>query len=362
MKIAELFVNLGIKGDEKTQKAIGGVQSGLGKISTAGLEAKAALIAMMYGLQRLTSASTQEATSLQNFSLRTGIATKTLQQYQYAARLAGASSEEFNSSIAALQQNMEAMKQGKGAPEWWGALQSEMGRIDLNDPIKAFQKIQEFTQKFKGNASFIQSGLRAWGIGDNVYAGMLKNVFTEQNFKKAPTYSDGEIQRLDKVRQLWVGISDKIEKSIGILNSKYGGKLVADIERIIPKIMKLVENLALLAEKAKVFDVIGKGIDLMGGGVDKINKSNLFGLNSEKMSDDEKFKRYWFYGTPDSLLNSPGNFLNKMMGNPSNQNITVNQTFNNIDSPAKAGAAANQGMKDAIKPTAATSPARAWGN
>ena len=53
LTVAEMFVNLGIKGSEKTVDAVNSVDKGISNIRSTSLEAKAAIVAMFYAIGRV---------------------------------------------------------------------------------------------------------------------------------------------------------------------------------------------------------------------------------------------------------------------------------------------------------------------
>src|ERR1700744_4238817 len=103
MDIGSLFLNLGIKGSEKTVGALTDVKKGLGELGSMSLEAKAGIVAAMYALEQLFATSGKAGTDLTNFNAITGESVKTLQQYQYAARQVGVSNQEVEGSFKTLQ-------------------------------------------------------------------------------------------------------------------------------------------------------------------------------------------------------------------------------------------------------------------
>ena len=100
MNIGELFVNIGIKGTEKTIQALGNVKSGLGAVASTSLEVKAAIIGAIYALERLISTSADMGMSLANFKILFGNSTKELQQFQNAGREVGLTFEETASKYS----------------------------------------------------------------------------------------------------------------------------------------------------------------------------------------------------------------------------------------------------------------------
>lgn len=278
MNIGELFVNLGIKGTEKTVGALGSVKKGLGEVSSMSLEAKAGILAVLYGLEQMAAASGATGTGLTNFAALTGLSMKSLQQWEYAARQAGVSSEEFTGSLKAVQNSMSNMLLGKGAPEGMQMVAKAVGGIDINkvrDTYYMMGKLQEAAQKLPKDVG--NNMLKSFGLSEGVIAAMRRNSFNPETMQKAPKYSDKEIDSLNKSNIAWSNLGQKIEMAFGHFNAKHGQTIVNDISKITDKVFILVEAFSRLADKLKVFSVIGKvfegwGLifDAVGSGVDKL--------------------------------------------------------------------------------------------
>lgn len=294
MNIAELFVNLGIKGSEKTIGALSNVRKGLGEVSSMSLEAKAGILAAIYGFERLMSASAAVGTGLTNFNALTGLSAKELQQWQYAARQAGESSDEFTGSLKAVQNSMTNMLLGKGAPEGLALVAKATKDFDpsrVRDTFYVMQQLQkaaQFLPKDLGNQA-----LKSFGISEATIAAMRRNAFRPEVFAKAPTYSDRETAQLDKANIAWSNLGNKIEMAIGHFNARHGTQLVNDLSKITDQVLKLVEAFQRLAEKLKLFQWIGKVFEgwtlIFGGaakGVDAITGAVADPKKREQLSTD----------------------------------------------------------------------------
>lgn len=268
MKIAELFVNLGVKGAEKTVSAftaIGQQLKGLGNLS---LETKAGILAAMYALEQLTAKSGAAGTALTNFSALTGESAKTLQQYQYAARQVGISNDETTSTFKTLQDQMSKTLLGKGAPAGLGRVAQLTGGITAADvdkfmknPELLLQRLQTYAQKEK-RVGLRNEALKSFGLSENMIAGLSRGAFRPEVLKKAPAYSDKEIQSLDKANIAWSNLGNKIEMAIGHFNAMHGQQLVKDFAMITDKVLLLVNALLKLADTLKLF----KGLAMVTSG------------------------------------------------------------------------------------------------
>lgn len=294
MNVGDLFINIGITGADKTASALAGIGKGLDQTKTSSLEAKAAILAAMYATQQLFSQSGQAGTNLTNFSATIGVTTKTLQQYQYAARQVGVSNEETANTFKNLQSQMTKTLLGKGGPAGLARVADLTGGLSNKD-IKTFadkpelliQRLQEYAKREK-NAGLRNETLKTFGISDNFGAALTRNAFTQPQLAKAPAYSDNEIAKLDRANIAWSNLGTKIEMAVGHFNALHGGQLVNDISMITDKVLLLAQAFISLADKIKFFEGIGKAFegwaaifDRLGTATNIVAKDGVSGLVKE---------------------------------------------------------------------------------
>lgn len=262
LNVGELFISLGVQGSEKTIGAITGVTQGMGGLASTSLEAKAAILGAMYGLERLMSASAQMGTGLTNFNALTGMSTRQLQQWQYAARQAGVSGEEMTGSLKSVQGAMTNMLLGKGAPAGLGMLAQKVGfdTSRARDTFYVMEQLQKFAKS--APADIGNNVLKSFGIGEGTIAAMRRGVFNDKNFSKAPVFGEKEIASLDRGNIAWSNLGQKIEMAVGHFNAAHGEQLVNDISKIVDQVLKLTNALVKLSEQLKVFQVLEKAIGL----------------------------------------------------------------------------------------------------
>lgn len=256
MTIAELFVNLGVKGNADTGKKLKDVDTGLANVRSTGLAAKAAIVAVFYGLQQLMSKSAETGSQLNQFANATGLSAKTLQQWQYAGRQFNVSAEEMQSGIVGVQDAMTKLILGKGAPEGLGFL-STVVDFDMNkvrDTFYVMEKLQEFSQKVPADVG--KNVIKSFGLNDNIIAAMRQNAFNAEAFAKAPVFSDRQIDSLRKIDAAWANIGDKLTRIIANLSMANGGKLLSDISKMVDAVGRLAQELLKLANALKLFELI----------------------------------------------------------------------------------------------------------
>lgn len=322
MNVGELFVSLGVKGAEKTVGAITTVKDGLKGIASTSLETKAAVVAAIYAIERLFQASGQRGTALENFSTLTGMATKTIQQYQWAAQQVGISNQEVEQSFISLQKNMTKTLLGKGAPEGLALFAQSGGNVTAEDikkyqehPELLMQKLQEYAQKEK-NVGLRNQVMESFGLSQNMIAGLSRNAFTPEVMSKAPTYNDQEIGNLDKANAKWKNLGTSIEMMFGKLNAKHGGGFVDDLQKLIGPLERVILALVDFAEKIKLFD----GLKIVFEGV--AEAINQIGIAIKAFEDSDVLK--WMIGagkkgmaTLDKALEAGATSTGKIMGGES---------------------------------------------
>lgn len=257
MKIGELFLSLGIKGNSKANRDLGMTVEKLGDIKSMSLGAKAGILAMLYGLQKITSESAKTGAGLSRFGEFTGLSTKKLQQWQHAAKLVSLENAEVEGSIKAVQATMTKMILGKGAPEGLNLLASivDFDIKKVRDTFYVMEKLQEMAQKAPKDVGNVI--LQSFGITEGMIAAMRKNAFVAKQFADAPLYSDVQIKKLTSVSTEWARLSNRMRVAMGLLTADYGIPIIRDIADTSKEVVKLVASLVQLADKLKVFEVLG---------------------------------------------------------------------------------------------------------
>lgn len=283
MKVAELFVEIAVKGADKAGKSLSGIADGLTDISSKGLAAKAALIGMVYALDRMMSGSAQRGQDLKNFASLTGINTDALQRWQIAANRTGQSADSMASSMKALQHTMAMQDIGKGQPEGWAYIADT---VDL-DPGKItninymMSKMREFATSAKAMAN---PALANWAMG--TFGISSETQITLKTFKgnidaiaRSEFLSKGTIQKLADInvqwRELWRNMSLFQDNQV----AKFGAPIVETLTKaftlltdMIKGIETLIAKMPVLSSAAQVaFAIIGTAILSMLPGFVQLN-------------------------------------------------------------------------------------------
>ena len=270
MKLGELFYDLGVKGTDKSIGLVKSLRGGLQETTAASLQTKAAILGAAYALKEMFSTSNQVGTDLVNMSTALGISTKTLQQYQYAARQVGVSNQEMDGTFKGLQAAMTKIRLYGDAPKGLAWVAQKVGgmqdkNIDdyMKNPAELIQKLQEYAQK-EDNAGIRNEVLSTFGISGGVGAAMRRNAFRPEVLNAAPTYSDSEANSLDKSRAAWSNLGTKVEMAFGHFNAKHGQDIVKNLSLITDQAIKLAEAFVLVAEKFKIFEAFNEVIAGLG--------------------------------------------------------------------------------------------------
>lgn len=285
MNIGELFVELGIKGGDKTVGTLSSIKKGLGDIRDTSFETKAAIAAAVYGLERLMSASAQTGTNLTNFEAITGLSTQTLQKWQYATQQAGGTAEELTGTVRSVQNAMTDLLLGKGNPEGLGWLERMVGfdPKKAKDTFYVLEKLQEFAKA--APPELAAKVIKSFGVSEGVLAAMRRNMYRDDIFARAPRYSKGEAATLDKVNISWGNLGRQIQMALGHLNAKHGLTIINDISKAVTETGKLVDKLLLLAEALKVFEKLSTVMGALSSAIGTTTDVASIGLAHRKGDD-----------------------------------------------------------------------------
>lgn len=266
MNVGELFISIGLKGADNAQKGLRGIGKGMTDLKNSSLEAKAAMVAMVYTLERWTIGSAQKGTELRKFADYTGLSTDKLQRWQYAARQSSVSTDEMETSIKGLQSAMAKMTDlNEGAPGKGFGLFVDKVKFDTNqanDVDYVLKKMQQFSRLKDVKVSTQNEILKNLGLTENMIQ-FLRTTNLDVNKltpKQYNPYSKAEFTQLDKVTVAWSNFWDKINKTGGRLTAKNGLALIQTVSRAFDglavaadSIGKLIHDFPTAAKAAGVF-------------------------------------------------------------------------------------------------------------
>lgn len=359
MKIAELFINLGVKGNDSANKALGGVKSGLSDVKSMAFETKAMIAAVVYGLERMMSGSAQAGMGLNQFATFTGKSAEMLQKWQYAGRRAGATAEEVAGSFKSVQASMLRSLQGEGAPAGYSMIANKVGldRNRLRDTEYVMKQLQKFAQMVP--ADIANDKLKSFGLSEGTITAMRQGVFNDKNFAAAPIRTDSQIQALSKVQVALGDAAQKFQMGFDKFTMKHGAELIRDFEKITKAIFGLADALTTLAEKLKVFQLLSKVVDLTTATADSANKQlNAITNPSSYKSPLEPGKTGYIQMWKDAVMNDMSKLMNALAPEPKaisqgsnvNANVSVTQNFQHDGKDhRRVGDAAQKGVQKAFQ-------------
>lgn len=259
MKVAELFVQIGIKGAGNANKALSNVNEGMQGIISSSLAAKAAIAAVLYGLQRLTEAAGERGAGLTQFATLTNIDTSKLQVLENILRQVGASKEDVEGTLKAIQAVTTSIQMHKGAPaefvRMMAAVQMDPKRI--GDTLYVLQKMGEYSKTVAPNIA--KAMLGSIGVGsDSMLASLIRNKKDLESLSGGNILSPNQIKQLTEVNRLWDNFKYNIETAFNKFTSDHGKNIIRDVTEITNAIITLTSRLADLGEKFEVFDRFSK--------------------------------------------------------------------------------------------------------
>jgi hypothetical protein len=256
MTIAELFVNLGVKGTETAKGALTGVQKGLSDIGSSGLAAKAALLAVVYGAERMTMAAAGRGRDLTMFVNATKLSVMELQKWQYAAELAGGSADEMRGAISGVQSVMTDMITGKGVPSGMGILAKAVG-FDVSkarDTFYVMDKLKEFAKSVPADIG--NSVLKSFGLSEGVIASFRSAKFRPDTIKDI--LGEREIKNLDNLNTSWTRFWHTIKLFSERKVSIFGPSVIHELSNALAEVLHLEKGLTSLAKKFPSVGIAGK--------------------------------------------------------------------------------------------------------
>jgi len=311
-KAGEFFVALGLKGNEKTAGEIDKTSDSFKNLKTVSTEAKIAILAVLYGVERMVSTYGVAGTQLTNFSTITGISTRTLQEYEIAAQKAGAANREFSKTLDSLQQMMFGVQTGQTKAPWLqvitGTLQGQGVKFtpeEMQDTALAWgkhpellaQRLSAFAQNKLLQPFQTKNILQQAGIPDNIIAGMMRGYFNDQSLKQAggEILSGNTIGQLTQLNKEWTDLIFKFKQFMATLTGAHLGEFVHDLNDMATQLFRIGNALDKIGTKFGAFKPIGQNLkntttffsviaDLMGGDLKQV-KSDL------RAWADEPFQR-----------------------------------------------------------------------
>ena len=257
--IAELFVSLGIKGSEKTLNVLSNVKVGMGSIIDTSLAAKAAILAVVYALEQLTTGAAQDGAHLKNLSTYLNMSVESLQKWNYAAQQGNISNQEFEQSLGSIQQKIKDFQVKHTLPDGSYVIAQEtgfnfQGKFGINEILP---KLLEFSQNKKYSREKIEEILGGWGLTPNEIGAAINGIFSAANLKNAPILKTGEVDTLSRVNVEWKNLETKVKMFVAHLTAKDGEEAVKNLSKMADALFRIANDLERISTKLGLFKLIG---------------------------------------------------------------------------------------------------------
>lgn len=258
MTVAELFINLGVKGADQAVKSVSAVDTGIKQVASSSLAAKAAIVGAIYALERLTAAAGAHGVDLQKFANLTGLSTDSLQRWQYMAKMSGESADSMKNSIVAVQGAMTKMAMGQGAPGGLAEVARVVGGLDqskLQDTFYMLTKLREYAQKEK-NVPWANQMLATFGVGPETIATLRSSKMELEKISNANILSSKQIEQLAKVNQAWEKFWHTLQMVRDQLVATYGTMAINNFQNAFKFLTDVAKNLQVITKEIPILQKV----------------------------------------------------------------------------------------------------------
>lgn len=231
MKIADLFVDLGLTNESVVVKGLKKVSDAFGEVVHSSFQTKLGIAGALYGLEKLTSSAAKTGSQFYKFREAFGLSTKSLQEWQHLARQYGAE-EEIQGAIEGIQQAMAKMELGGGMP-------AAFGRLDIQTEGKnAFEVLEQIEKKIKKIdpklGMELVSGL---GISSSMFAAMRSWNRQTDKLDESMLISDESITQLQKINAQWANFWFMLKRISVLSTSKFASPMIKTLKDVTDFVM-----------------------------------------------------------------------------------------------------------------------------
>lgn len=250
LNIAEMFISLGVRGSDKTSSVLSQTKKSLEDVKSSGLAAKASIIGLVVGLERMMSSSGKLGSDLSSFANSTGLSVVSLQKWQVAAENFGVKNEEVAASIKSVQESMTNMILGKGSPEGFGLFAQAVGfdPARARDTFYVMNKLMEFARIYP-HADIANSVLKSFGISDNMFQFLRTNKTEIDKLRPSNIFTEREIQTLARVDAQWERFWRRIKIVMGSITTVIGPPIVGALENSLKALEFLFKKFSEFIKK-----------------------------------------------------------------------------------------------------------------
>lgn len=240
MKIAELFVKLGMQGQGDIQKGLGKVSSSMKELFSLSIQTKLTLAGLVGGLTMAAKSAGKTGQGLMQFKNAFGLSAQELQRWQYAALGFGVQGEEVQSTIEGIQDLLTKGFAGGGFDEF-----AKLG-IDITKAKNAFDVLLQVQERIKkGNidvARLFSSGM----ISNNMFQ-FLRRAESMATYKapKGAILSDAQLSRQEKIAVSFDRFGNDLKKDLDAFvvdNSKAILETMGALKEILRDLLKFMSD------------------------------------------------------------------------------------------------------------------------
>lgn len=242
MTAGELFVTIGIKGQDAALKAVSSIKSGLAEIGESSMATKAALAGVVYGLEQMMATSMRTGAELRTFETVTGQSAVTLQKYQYLARQVNVSNEDMTASFKGIQKTMNDMLLTGQVPPGLKFLFQKVGF----DPSRA-RDIPYVIEKLRDAAKTLPADVfsrfaQSLGATEGFISFAIRSKGEIKDVKDSMVMSEAQITALAKVDAAWANLWNTFKLFAAGGTAKFGMFAVGELQNAYKMVMRLWEG------------------------------------------------------------------------------------------------------------------------
>ena len=264
--VGDLFINIAVQGSDKSAQALVSVKAGLSNVASVGLEAKAAILAMFYGLEQLMSKSDSVGASLKQFATYTGESAEELQRWQKAGLQFNVTADEIAGTADRIKRIMTDMATSGGNPQGLNIFARTGVSFDRNKAMQDSFYVMKQLREVIANAmkdpslgiDWVNKAIESFGGTKGFITAARQGAYSDENLARQQIYHKSEYEALAKTNGAWARLGDKIEMAFGRMNAKHGQELIKDLSALVKVTIDFADALDKIAAKIGVFKFLDK--------------------------------------------------------------------------------------------------------
>jgi len=210
LKIADLFISLGLSGQGDVKKGLDNVSSSLKELFSMSIRTKLTLAGIVSGLTAAAFSAGKTGAAFMHFKNAFNLSPAELQKWQYASLQLGVSAENMQGSIEGIQDALANARLGGGYSDVFGKL-----GIDISGKKDAFNILSQIQSRIKsGNTD----AMRIWssGLVNTELFQFLKRGPDMEKFKapKGAILSESQLRQQERISVAFGNFSNNLKKSL----------------------------------------------------------------------------------------------------------------------------------------------------